>query len=810
MFPALVARRLILAAEWALLGLLAGVTLPASVACPGPYCVYLPAMAKQASAPLAAHPRLWLTGADVTRYRSWAVPGNPVWASGLAPLAERARAEMDAGSVPGLDCGNVSYEDYPTEMYAELFAFLSLVGPDSAERASDAQRARSLLMFMLNAADQGPAAVADYTCGGSLQYPPFRHPDFFTSDRDRPRYHGEAFGLTVDWIYPILTPADKTVIARVFTRWAEDVVTRGYHHPEPVGLLNDPLLLQDRLQVRFSGNNYYAAHMRNLALLALALDESDDPGGELHAYLDSATGAYLYILNDLTAGAARGGLLPEGLEYSPQTASYITQFAWAMRTAQKPFVYDSAFWDDFLPAYWHTLSPAARPMLRSGEWFDEYQASWYGDAQEYRLPDFINVWGALAHLAPNEAARSAIRWNARNTAPGGAARFLERVRNPADFREALLYFMLFDPAAAAPADPRPAQAVDFAALGMNRLFSRTGWGPTAAWFTFRLGWNSIDHQMADGNHFEFFRQGEWLTKGRTGYANIAEGIASSEFYNTLAVQNSPPSRGPGDWRTDLWQRGSQWNLVASGDPALTAYSFNPAYTYASGDATPLYNSTSEAVTDVVHVSRSLVWLKADDIVVYDRAETGADGRFKRWWLQLAQPAVVTGTRAAAATAGGQQLFVQVLLPAGAVLQAVNAGDPVADPTVAQGEPMAVRLMTEAPGAPRSVRFLHVLQGADAGAAADPASLVRSLDGLWEGAVISQTAVLFARDLGQAPPATLIYTSPLPVHVHLITGLAPLGAYTAAAVSAGAACTVTVTAGGARTADSGGVLRIDLP
>ena len=288
----------------------------------------------------AGHPRLWLTAADLPRLRAWATDSNPLYRDGLALLAERAKQEMDERRVPDQDCGNVGYEEYPTESYAELFAFLSLVENDAAVRADYAARARTLLMHIMNAAAKGPATAENYTCNGSQQYPPFRHPDFATEDRDRIRYHGEAFGLTVDWIYPSLSAADKATIHKVFLRWSGEVISRGYHHPEPVGLLNDPALLADRQQVRFAGNNYYAAHMRNLGLMALALDPADDPGGALRAYLDNATGAYLYIFEHLSRNDSRGGLLPEGLEYSPQTLGYATQFLLALHTAGAPYPAD--------------------------------------------------------------------------------------------------------------------------------------------------------------------------------------------------------------------------------------------------------------------------------------------------------------------------------------------------------------------------------------------------------------------------------------------------------------------------------------
>jgi hypothetical protein len=760
----------------------------------------------------AGHPRLWLTAADLPRLRAWAAAGNPLYRDGLALLAARARQDMDEKRVPDQDCGNVGYEEYPTEMYAELFAFLSLVENDAAARADYAARGRTLLMHIMNEAAKGPASAENYTCNGSQQYPPFRHPDFATEDRDRIRYHGEAFGLAVDWLYPSLSAADKATIHQVFLRWSGEVITRGYHHPEPVGLINAPALLADRQQVRFAGNNYYAAHMRNLGLLALALDPADDAGGALRGYLDNAVGAYLYIFEHLTRHDSRGGLLPEGLEYSPQTLGYATQFLLALHTAGAAYpatatLAANPFWSESLTGYLHSLSPA--PVARA-EGGTIYQPAFYGDGQSYHLPDFISAFapiGLYDTLTSNAGRLNTVRWLQAHTAPGGAGLLAERVRNPNDFREAILYFMLYDPAAAAAADPRPARAPDLLAPGLNRLFSRTGWGTDAAWLTFGLSWNSIDHQMADGASFAFYRAGEWLTKGRVGYADIAEGIASSEFYNTIAIQNDRPTqRDEDDWRIDLWRRGSQWNYVNDGDPALLAHSTTVAYTYVLGDATNLYNATGEGAADVVHASRSLLWLKPDHLIVYDRAETGKAGRFKRWWLQLPRPAAISGKRATMQTAAGQQLFVTALLPANATLTAVNSNEQHIEDTAAADDPMKVRLRVDAPGNPQAVRFLHVLQGAAAGAAADATALIRSEGGAFEGAVVRGTVVLFPVNVGAAP-TQLAYVAPSGVTRHLITGLTPGAGYAVQVAPTAGGVRVALQPGGAQRADSGGVLLI---
>jgi len=766
------------------------------------------------AAQTAAHPRLWLTPADVTRLRGWATDANPLYVDGLLPIVARAVEEMDAGRVPGEDCGQRAYSEYPTEAYAQLFAFMSLIDPSPAARDDYAQRARVLLMHVINAAAQGPAAERNYFCPGDPEtavYPPFRDPIFFTEDSDRPRWHGEAFPLTVDWIYDTLTAQDKATIDAVFTRWGAEIIQSGYHRPEPVGVTNDPVLTADRLQVRWAGNNYFAAHMRNLGMMALALDPAD-ASPALQGYLANATGAWLYLFDAATRGDVRGGLLPEGFEYSPQTASYALQFLLALRTAGRAnpaelgaqvVLDDNPFWNDFVTAYLHAISPDTVENPDNG--LQVFQPAWYGDAQRYLLPDFIDAFGALAlhdQQAGNSQRLNALRWIQLHTTPGGAANLVERVRGADYFRSAILYFMQFDPGAAAPVDPRATLPTEYVAAGMQRLFSRTDWSRDASWLTYALSWNQIDHQQADGNHFELYRNGEWLTKARTGYANIAEGIASSEFRNTLAIENSRPvDRDDDDWRIDLWRRGSQWNYVATADPGSLRSSYYPDFTYAGGDATNLYNSESEGAIDVVHASRDLVWLKPDWVVVYDRADAPAD-RFKRVWWQLPVAPAVNGLQARMASTGGQQLFITALLPAGATMTLVDPADDGVTETVATHEPMTQRVMVEAPAAPQA-RFLHLVQGADGGATPTPATVITTDDG-FVGLAVNQTAVLFAEDWEQ-PFVQLRYTAPVGVSRHIITGLTPGAGYSTTVAATAAGVTVTLQTGGNAVADVAGVL-----
>lgn len=739
---------------------------------------------------VTTHPRLWIRADDLPRLRSWASDANPIYAEGLALLAERAKQDMDAGRVQ-TDPGNSGYTDYPTESYAELFAFMSLISPSESARADYAQRARTLLMVVMNEAAKG---IGDG---------PFRAADF--SWNDRSRWNGESFALTVDWIYPSLSAADKATIRQVFLRWDNEMLNDSYKHPLPVGVINDPVLLSDRIGLRWAANNYFDAHMRNIGMRAMAFDPADDPGGELGAYLRNAIGAWLYMTDALLRGDARGGLGPEGFEYYPQSMGYTAQFLLALKTAGQddpsrwgPLVVmnNNPFWNDVISAYLHSISP--RPYTATNV-DPVYLPAWFGSGQNYWAADPIGLFAPVALYDPARA--DAVRWIVQNVPPGGASAMIDdRIRRAGNFLDAILYFLLFDPAARPPSDPRPSLPLLHYAPGFGRILVRTDWTADARWFIYSLGWMSIDHQQGDGNNVEFHRKGEWLMKHRVGYDFD---YATSDGFNTLALENDRVNREPGHLIYVMWQRGSQFMLSPAGDPQITAFSSGADYVFISGDATPLYNSPYESVTDISHASRSVFWLKPDHIVLYDRASSKTSGRFKRFFVSVPTQPTISGRRATMTTDGRQQLFVTSLLPSDAAMTVEQLQDEMSG-SPANLEFIRWRLRVEAPGGPASTRFLHVLQGADAGASADPVSMIQANG--FTGAVVRNTAILFSNDLS-APFSTLTYTVPSSVTSHRVTGLTANGSYSASTRPSGSNVEVTISAGGALRADSGGVLTV---
>ncbi len=811
--------------------------------------------------PVATHPRLWLTPADLPKLQSWANASNPIYAQGLVAVLNQCISDYNTKCFPGgvqnpvyPDLGDTQgYQGVITEQDALVFAFHSLIDPNSANRILHAQRARNLLMVAMNEAAKG-----------SLTGAPFRDPLF--SVYNRANANSECWPLIVDWIYnatqadgvtPILTAADKATIRTVFLRWANECLnasTCGGDHPVPIGMTNSTALLPGGINAyRMASNNYYIAHGRLVTMMSLSFDPVDDPalnpaapdavlGNTLRSYIANATGAWLYqefaMLGDPAAvrsaynlpanasvGLASGGLPPEGMLYGHSYA-YIFGQLLALKTAgfadpllsgpQVALANNPPVWDRFVQGMTSSLVPSAKVFASDAYLGPVYQMASYGDILRLWItPDFVQPFALLAMLDQKNGDNSRLnaeRWFAVNAVEGGAQNLLTRIQNPWSYgvQDALLAFTLLDPAAAPATDPRPNYPTAFYDAPQGRLVEHTDWSANGTMFDFRSSWNSIYHQQADANQFEFYRKGEWLTKGVANYDNNIVGL-TTDYHNTLSLKNWCANGVPtslGWWEGPFWANGSQWQFGGGvGDPTTTV-SVQTNYTYTFSDTTNLYNranvwTPANAALDILHASRSILWLKPDSIVVYDRATSKTAGLFKRFNLALTASPTVNGNVITTTTPNGQHLYVSSLLPAGATVSAAAIGNAL-NPK-AQLEPSTHRIVIENPANLTDIRFLHVLQGADANQPADPTALVSSTGGTaFDGALILDTVVMFKHDVA-TPFAGVTYSVPATTAHHFVTGLVPATGYTVTIAPNGASIDVTIVSGGSTTTDVAGVL-----
>jgi hypothetical protein len=205
-------------------------------------------------------------------------------------------------------------------------------------------------------------------------------------------------------------------------------------------------------------------------------------------------------------------------------------------------------------------------------------------------------------------------------------------------------------------------------------------------------------------------------------------------------------------------------------------------------------------------------------VLYDRGVSRASG-FKRFSLNLpVAPSVDTNARRATeALPSGQKLFIQTLLPLTATLTITPVGGYT---DVAEFDPITSRYIVEDPSLPRDARFLHVLQGADAGSAPLASTLVHSISGTpFAGVVVSNTAVMFPVIMGPGPTSTVsgapftgtTYLAPGDTNLQLITGLSPNAGYNIFTQTIGLNTRITILPGGTAVyADSGGVIGLGMP
>ena len=808
--------------------------------------------------PVTSHPRLWVTTADLPRLRSWATSTNPIYSQGMAPLLNQVLWEYNHAFFPG----GVANPNYPddgdyngyastvSEQYAVILAFNSLIDPNPTNRITYAQDARNLLMYVMNQAALGTLAGA-----------PFRDPLFCQSNRSN--YYGEDWALIVDWIYnandaqgnPILTAADKATVRQVFLMWENICLTAcatGGDHPVPVGVTNSLSLIGNgTAPYRFASNNYYLGHARLMTMMALCIDPSDDPainpalsvgtpGNSLRSFLLDANGAWLYqeyammgdpqaVANDYGIpgngagfGIASGGMPPEGVLYG-HSYGYVLGQLLALQTAgfnnaaySGPQIHliNAPVWDRYAKGYLSALTPNG--VVPPGElWMGPvYQFSTSGDTlRTWSTPEQMQTLALLAVLEKEQGSTThlqAAQWFGANVVQGT---LMYNASTPFTWSstQSILYYLIMDPSMPAAADPRPTYPLTFFDPGAGQISAHSDWSSDPTWFDYRASWESINHQQGDAGQFEFFRGGEWLTKGMSNYDANWLG-QTSMYHNSLGIQNWCSAGTPFlNWfETGEWANGSQWNLgLAQGDPK-TVMSSGPGFVYANSDLTQLYNrpniwTPSNSATDVTQANRSILWLNKDTIVIYDRATTIHPNLFKTFNLSLVNAPVINGNVSTETMSDGQSLYIQTLLPAAPTITYMNGAANLA--SISDLEPTRYVMTVKDPTLPKDARFLHVLQGADKGVPMAGAVYVQSSSGTpFDGTVFGKTAVFFPVNLGA------ITTTNLPISfvsgMVIIGGLTPGTGYTVTTTQSASGMILTLTPGGtSQVADSAGLLTL---
>ena len=730
------------------------------------------AVAQAGSGPVTGHPRLWIRSQDVPALRARATKDNPAYRAVLK-VAEEHQELFDKELFPGgkparpwPDEGSGNLHDTYAEETAVIFAYLSLVAPDEAERTKYAAQAKQVLMYMIREANKPGEG-------------PFRA-DF--GNGERLRYNGEQWGLIVDWLYPHFTAEERTAIRRAFVSWSEWQAkeTAWFRDREP---RNDPGALRG-IESRWIVNNTYAGTARNLIMQAMSLDPVDDPKGELRAYFDEGVKNLLYIQHHVLGegGDASGGVPVEGpFAYGMEatecvvdgllallTAGYVDPQKWG---AQATFFVGDRYFTDMIAFYRQLMEPRPGPVL--GENFIGYE----GPHSEQRPgPAAYSFWqieqhtpiGVAAHLTGNLALRDRVRWLLLDGSADGAEELESRAATGSS--RAILTHILLDPKLPPPKDFGNDLPLTFYAQSQGRLLTRSDWGPDAGWFGATCNWKTIDHQIETCGTFHFYFDGEWVSQPFNGYAG--SGFADSpDYFNAMAIQNHPTETE--DWDAEYLRRGGQtrYNL---GNPSHAVGDYKD-FVVMTTDSTTLYNrEDSPPAREVIQGARTFVYLRPNALVIHDRAETKRKGLFKRFWMNLPSKPDIQG-RQLRSRNGGLQIRLDTLLPASAVITEAKVEDldGLAPPQI---QIMKTHVRVEDPAKPQRLRMLNVIQGfSDKAAEAKPAPLA-GLPAGFDGAALGQYAVVLVGERAPIDAGGLTYTVPAGVTRHIFVGLPPGDSY----------------------------------
>lgn len=331
--------------------------------------------------------------------------------------------------------------------------------------------------------------------------------------------------------------------------------------------------------------------------------------------------------------------------------------------------------------------------------------------------------------------------------------------------------------------------------GFYRYYGRNNWSTTATQFQFGCNTSWQDHGMPSCGRIDFLRKGEPLTTALGGTSNNDLSAQAPQHQNIPGYQWNPSfdcNNASADVEICI-EGGMADSAWGNGANVVLARSSSTGYYYAATDASNAYEATfndnrwGRASANVTLSQREVVWLKPDQIFIYDRANTKSASSFKNFYLDLETSPAISGNQAVMTSTNGQKLFISVLLPTNPELSASTL-----DRKHQPNSPVTT-LLTSKGGSASVTRMLHVLEGKDSGTASK-AVLVQSSTGTkFDGGAVGNSIVMFKRTLTDAFTSTTYAVSG--ATRDYVTGLTPDATYTISAAGAPSS----------GVADSGGVL-----
>lgn len=658
------------------------------------------------------------------------------------------------------------------------------------------------------AAPYGAKAV-DILLKISLPFPGPHSEDPCTDNGYVIRFFGVLMGIGYDWLYELLTPAQRTQVYTTANKWVttwetDSCSSFAYAHPQ---------------------GNYFAGYFHAKAAIALAT-YGDNPSAPAqwddwqNKQFRTAgnnpphIGVLPYYQQHLT-----GGGWPEGFgNYGPLATLNMSLPIWETKTATgtdlvqaaSPFTYPL----DMAEYAMHFTWP-------SRDYFDDRDDNHANGDSSQPAPGTANA-GMFIHLLGiarywNSPHANALQQylNEVDAATGGFA---------IDEWEA---FLFRDPnGATAPLSSLP---LSHFASGMNAVAARSDWTTAATWMSFRAG----PYVNNPGAGHELFDQGSlalvhgkipllvngtgWIVHEPGGNDDESNVLADdygdfnpNNVYSGNRVLNNIFYVRNMSGASLVEPFGQSPNTTEDDNVHTRVSNFEDGGSYVYTLATKLEDMYRPfaAGPGVATWSRQVVYLRPNRVVVYDRTQKGRADYDQ--YLAFNFPGAPTSAAAAAGTtrmnvsyAGNFAGAMTSVLPAGATSKpfAMYPGAP---------SNKVWQLQLRAPDASASQRWLTVFDLSGSATAVAQATSVTVDTSNAVGARLAasdgNSVVLSSTgNAGTAIAGPVAYRIPATAAHHVLTELSPSSGYSIAVVVANGEHRITVTAGGPYTTSANGVL-----
>jgi PKD repeat protein len=534
------------------------------------------------------------------------------------------------------------------------------------------------------------------------------------------RYLGKFTATGYDWLYgyPGFSAAFKNQVGTMLARWSDQAKVSVYRVDDPA-------------------SNYAEGAYVSRVLSALALSGSRNTNGtrllnEMIAYRLSNV---LPVITNLTT-SLYGGFWAEGWNYGQQASRNLVLSGLALETAGLANISPERTWAGQVINSLISAQPSQAQVYDGGDWY------------AYPAP-FVDkdLFYLMAAATPDVTARSYANYIIQNY-PGGQTQDMQD----------LLYRDASAQAAFWSAAP-----LQYWNQGTGLIVARNDWSYNSTWVAFQLG-NLLetDHQQDCQGQLEIQRGADGLLISANEVGENQLPSTQSSFGNLMVIDDN----GVGT-QTYRFNQGSWF-----GTPGCRILNFEATngYTYAGGDYAASYGlNFTPGIGTAKQLTRQIVYLRPDYVVVHDRAVTKSTNDLKQLrWHFLNSPAFNAASNSWVATNGASKLFGQTFSRSSLSSSnaAVNCPD---DP----GGALVYRIATWNALKATNVTYVTALQSGPATTATMvPTAFIHSTDNRLEGVQMGTNVVLFGSDAVLNPfTGTLSYTvtgaSPIS---HLLTDL----------------------------------------